>query len=727
MGTSWRGIGPALVLGFPLLLAGCTDPHAASDKSDDLARASGDAGAPAHDDAAMAALLSGLRARFVRAAAPRADDGAPGPGSRSLLLAGLAEGFDPDGTWLRPRFASAAEPRIARVLLPARSTAPFRVEDVASGASVDVTLQDVRDVGAQSSEGYVIYPGAHSSGATVLHRALPIGNEDFLDFDVRPSVPEVAYRVRLVAGVTGLRLVANSLEMLDAGGAPRLRVSPPTVVASDGVTAEARLTVEGCSVDRDPAAPWGRRVTAPGADTCTVRVTWSDDGLEYPALLDPSWTTTGSMASAREGHTATVLSTGKVLVVGGTDGSTALATAELYDGTTGTWAATASMTGARALHSAVQLNAGANSTTSGKVLIAGGRNGATTQDTAQLYSPSGGTWTAAASLNIPREQETATLLANGRVLVTGGVSGTTALSTAAIYNPNSGAGSWTATRGPMPSALKAHTASLLATRNWQLNDKVIVTGGNGGSGTLAVVYLFDPAASAFSTLAPLPGPREGQTATTLSNGEVLLAGGRNGATTLATAVQFDPSTGPGNWSSAGTMTSARQAHSATLLPNGQVLVAGGSTGSTTSSSAELFSGASTWTATTSMPAAVRGQTASLLANGVVLIAGGVSGSTAVSAARLYDVTAGASCATNSQCATGFCVGGVCCNTACTDQCSSCSLSGLIGTCSPQADGTTCSDGNACTQSDACQAGLCTVNPVACTPPADPCRPRGEPL
>jgi hypothetical protein len=42
------------------------------------------------------------------------------------------------------------------------------------------------------------------------------------------------------------------------------------------------------------------------------------------------------MQSAREGHTATLLPTGKVLVVGGYDGGTRLATVELYDPTTGT-------------------------------------------------------------------------------------------------------------------------------------------------------------------------------------------------------------------------------------------------------------------------------------------------------------------------------------------------------------------------------------------------------
>jgi hypothetical protein len=50
-------------------------------------------------------------------------------------------------------------------------------------------------------------------------------------------------------------------------------------------------------------------------------------------LYDPEtgWTATGSLATARESHTATLLPNGKVLVVGGAGGSGYLASAELYD------------------------------------------------------------------------------------------------------------------------------------------------------------------------------------------------------------------------------------------------------------------------------------------------------------------------------------------------------------------------------------------------------------
>jgi large repetitive protein len=60
-----------------------------------------------------------------------------------------------------------------------------------------------------------------------------------------------------------------------------------------------------------------------------------------------SWTLTGSLATARESHTATLLPSGKVLVVGGYNSSGFVSSAELYDPAAGTWTATGSLRSAR--------------------------------------------------------------------------------------------------------------------------------------------------------------------------------------------------------------------------------------------------------------------------------------------------------------------------------------------------------------------------------------------
>ena len=66
------------------------------------------------------------------------------------------------------------------------------------------------------------------------------------------------------------------------------------------------------------------------------------------AARAPGWSATGGMTEARRGHTATLLSDGKVLVAGGRlgpdrNGAAGATSAELYDPSSGTWSATGSM------------------------------------------------------------------------------------------------------------------------------------------------------------------------------------------------------------------------------------------------------------------------------------------------------------------------------------------------------------------------------------------------
>ena len=77
-----------------------------------------------------------------------------------------------------------------------------------------------------------------------------------------------------------------------------------------------------------------------------------------------TWTTTGSMNTARGGHTATLLPNGQVLVAGGANSTEYLASAELYDPGSGKWTFTSSMTMSRQGHTATLLP-------DGQVLAAG--------------------------------------------------------------------------------------------------------------------------------------------------------------------------------------------------------------------------------------------------------------------------------------------------------------------------------------------------------------------
>lgn len=100
--------------------------------------------------------------------------------------------------------------------------------------------------------------------------------------------------------------------------------------------------------------------------------------------------------------------------------------------TPGTFTATAGMTMPRAAHTATLL-------TSGKVLITGGYGPTGFSPplaTAELFDPSSGSFTPTGSMSTPRASHTATLLADGTVLIVGGRSGTEDLATAEIYDPS---------------------------------------------------------------------------------------------------------------------------------------------------------------------------------------------------------------------------------------------------------------------------------------------------
>jgi hypothetical protein len=79
---------------------------------------------------------------------------------------------------------------------------------------------------------------------------------------------------------------------------------------------------------------------------------------------------------------------------------------------------------------------------------------------------------------------------------------------------------------------------------------------------------------------------------------------------------------------------------------------------------------------------------------------------------------GVACVDAVDCASGFCVDGVCCDAACNGVCEACSAAGgstgLNGVCAPIQAGTTCDDGNACTPDSACtDQGECTGTEKMC--------------
>lgn len=152
-------------------------------------------------------------------------------------------------------------------------------------------------------------------------------------------------------------------------------------------------------------------------------------------LFDPgsgTWTLTGPLSVARDTATATLLPSGKVLVVAGYGDNGPLSSAELYDPTTGTWTMTSSFLLPRYYHTATLLP-------NGMTLIAGGSDGKNALSSAFLYDTPTGTWRPASPLFAARGAHAACLLANGKVLIAGGAgAGATTLASAELFDPGLG-------------------------------------------------------------------------------------------------------------------------------------------------------------------------------------------------------------------------------------------------------------------------------------------------
>jgi N-acetylneuraminic acid mutarotase len=251
-------------------------------------------------------------------------------------------------------------------------------------------------------------------------------------------------------------------------------------------------------------------------------------------LYDPTtgtWSPAGSLSVARFDHTATLLQSGKVLVTGGCTASTCstdTAVSELYDPTSNSWSTTGSLTTARRAHTAVRL-------LSGKVLVIGGSTGSPTVS-CELYDPSTGLWSPAASTTVARYLNATTLLPDGKVLVTGGTPSRYPLSSAELYDP--AANTWTPT-GNMTRGRYAHTATLLTDGTVLVagGEGQSISCGKACTSYIptAAAEIYDEATGKFTATASLSRARAYHATTLLGNGRALADGG-SGTTSICCVV-----------------------------------------------------------------------------------------------------------------------------------------------------------------------------------------------
>ena len=293
-------------------------------------------------------------------------------------------------------------------------------------------------------------------------------------------------------------------------------------------------------------------------------------------VYDPATRTFGFADNTRCNHgwgpSATLLSDGKVLIAGG---NTSPRCAEIYDSETGQFPKVGDLNADHFRHAATLLS-------DGKVLIVGGLErrdgGEMTHAVAEVYDPVAETFGLTGSLRVDRRDFTATLLPSGQVLITGGSKYAT------LWTPT---GPWPGVCVGSPELYDPVTGTFspdvgVITNNCdhratRLNDgNVLITSED------RLAFLFHTETGTFRRAGTTTG-RGGHTATLLPSGQVLIAGGwvsgsvsaTFAGTALATTEIYDPETG--TFTGTDSMGQARGNHTTTLLSNGQVLVVGGKT------------------------------------------------------------------------------------------------------------------------------------------------------
>ena len=677
-----------------------------------------------------------------------------GLGAPTAMLTGSPiERFTTDGSVVHavPLPTHRREPSM-RVALPRTADGAMSIES--AGVSVSVKPQGFAASPLDWSNKVAVYADV-AEGVHAFRRVDRAGVEDF--YRVESPRDTLTFRADVtLEHVAGLRLVGGTLELLDAGGAPRLRVPAPHLVDAHGALRMGAITVEGCAYDANVQAPWGRPVTAPGATSCVVSAQIDGRGLAYPVLVDPAWVGTFNTTEVLAYHHMLVLpagsDAGKVLSVGGLGDAGAAPQTELFDPGSNSWASAGLPNG-----DTIAFGPGSNAVvlSDGTVILAGGLPSTSTfgvnaRASALRRSPTG-VWSPAGTFTVGRAwfaMQVVTVAGKEQVIVAGGQNqgslSTTAepLATAELYDPSVNA--WRSAGTMSIGHTLAGSAKLAS-------GKVLVAGGSTSDTTTtsAVAEIYDPSVGstgAWTTTGALTTARQYPIVVALAGGGAFIGGGFDSTTSrdLQSAEYYD---GTGFTALTAKMTEGRTYGAGVLLEDGRVLLTGGQTydtsafSSSPNNSADLFvPGADPKTGTiigtTSMAYSRRYHALASIPGKGALVTGGDTGSGQTSDSELYDTTLGgacgascptgnctegvccvsascpegqscatpghegvctkpqgAACGSASECATGHCVEGVCCDTACSGQCKSCAATGSVGTCKAATPGT--DPGNKC--------------------------------
>src|SRR5204863_8904181 len=169
---------------------------------------------------------------------------------------------------------------------PARYGEPFAV----AGGGVHVAVRPLggSDAAAQIDNGQAIYRQAYPETDSV-HVVSWGRSEEFLFLQSECAPREFAYELSELSAGTRVELVRGEVHFTNKAG--------------HGVKIEAPWVIEANGALRSDAVHWELDGAQSEAGPQRLRLVVAE-GLRYPVVIDPSWTATGSLGTARYLHTA---------------------------------------------------------------------------------------------------------------------------------------------------------------------------------------------------------------------------------------------------------------------------------------------------------------------------------------------------------------------------------------------------------------------------------------
>jgi hypothetical protein len=335
---------------------------------------------------------------------------------------------------------------------------------------------------------------AHDAGCSVLlqdGRILVIGGSS-----VNGAVSNVD-----IFGTTGTWSAAAPMQSARAHQACAVLQTGQVLVAGGDSGASAINTAELYDPSADKWSALPVMTQARSGATASVlqdgRVLIAGGGSNALEIFDPNsqaFSFVGTMSAARQDAAAAVLQDGRVLIVGGsgidpsTGNPTVLASSDIYDPNAGAVSAGPTLSVARSKHSATtQLD--------GKVVVIGGSNGSADLNSIEIFDPVAGNFSSAsASLATPRSGHLVFLLPkNNEILVVGGQSAGADLASAELYVPW---GNKVQSTGSMTTARSQASGSSLS-----IVDGLLMVA-SGSSQTSAEMYTFATVKTDASDYAP---------------------------------------------------------------------------------------------------------------------------------------------------------------------------------------------------------------------------------